>query len=934
MRAMAQQDLIFGDEGEMAVRLSAHDWSGTPLGPIGAWSPSLRTAVAIVLRSRYPMLLCWGEQLVMLYNDAFVPTLGTKHPGALGGLLREEFAEVWADIGAMQESVLAGGPATWDEDLRLTIERGSGLEETFFTFSYSHVPDETGTGGVLAVLTVTTAKVVAARRLGVLHELALVANEATAPEQAMTAALRVLGRAEQDLVAGAFYRPQDDGTGEDVPLVRGGGFGDAEHGLLPDLVRADADDPVRRAWEAGAPVHDPRMTALPVRGQDEVEAVLVLHPHPLRPSDQDHRRFLGLVADQVGQILAVATARAREHARVEALAALDAAKTAFLSNVSHEFRTPLTLVLGPLEDVLDGREEAIGRSDAEVMHQSAHRLLRMVNALLDVARIEAHGLVAVPETTDLVQVTEDLMQPFVAAAARGGQVLETELDPALGLVLADPDLWEKIVLNLVANALKFTPEGSVRVSLGRQEDQVVLSVTDTGLGIPGSDVARVFDRFHRVQEHGSRNIEGTGIGLTLVAEAARAMGGTATARSELGVGSTFTVTLPLVRSTEPDETSWSPHLDAAAALAADVTAYAGADHAGSRPETPDGSGRPLILVVEDNAAMRSRVARLLGRLGQVTTAPDGRAALEVLRSGRVDLVVSDVMMPRLDGLGLLQAIRGDEDLRSTPVVLLSARAGSEAAAGAIEAGADDYVVKPFTPGELLARCRTSLELADYRARSAASHVRSALLAGVSHDMQTPLAVITTSLGLLGEPDVDDDRRAHIAARARIRASQLTRLVTQFLDWSRLSMNQPLPIRMERIDLVELVTQVASEYDRTWVSADVASVEVWCDRQRTEQVLHNLVDNAQRVARSKVEIQLSGDHDDLLVRIVDDGPGVSPEVLPSLFEAFGSTTAVRGNGLGLHVSREAASAQGGSLELESSGPEGAVFTLRIPRERRG
>ncbi len=177
-------------------------------------------------------------------------------------------------------------------------------------------------------------------------------------------------------------------------------------------------------------------------------------------------------------------------------------------------------------------------------------------------------------------------------------------------------------------------------------------------------------------------------------------------------------------------------------------------------------------------------------------------------------------------------IRGDETLRSTPVILLSARAGPEAAAGAIDAGADDYVVKPFTPGELLARCRTSLELAEYRASAAASQVRGALLAGVSHDMQTPLAVITTSLGLLGDQDIDEEQRRHIAARARARASQLSRLVTQFLDWSRLSMNQSLPVRLERVLLMELVNAVAVEHERVLVIGDAATVEVSCDQQRT------------------------------------------------------------------------------------------------------
>ncbi len=547
-------------------------------------------------------------------------------------------------------------------------------------------------------------------------------------------------------------------------------------------------------------------------------------------------------------------------ARLEALAAIDAAKTAFLSSVSHEFRTPLTLLLGPLEDVLDGREEAIGPAEAEVMHSSAHRLLRMVNALLDVAHIEADGLSASPEPADLAQIARDLLQAFDPAASRAGLVLEIDLDPGLGLVLADPELWEKIVLNLVANAIKFTREGSVRVTLESRDEQVVLRVADTGVGIPETEVGLVFDRFHRVQDSGSRSVEGTGVGLSIVADAARAMGGSVVAESEPGSGSVFEVVLPLARATGAAPSDWSPKLKAAEALAGEVAAR-GESASETLPWVPDRSRSqddrrpPVILVVDDNVAMRSRVGRILTSLGQVTTAADGLAALEILRSTPVDLVVTDAMMPRLDGLGLLGVIRGDAELRSTPVVVLSARAGPEAATGAIEAGADDYVVKPFTPGELLARCRTSLELADYRATTAASQMRNALLAGVSHDMQTPLAVTTTSLGLLGESDIDDEQRRHIATRARARSAQLTRLVTQFLDWSRLNMNQPLPVRIELVDLAEVVSEVAAEHERIHVSGELAGVQIWCDRQRTEQILHNLVENAQRAARTGIEIRL-------------------------------------------------------------------------------
>ncbi len=931
----------------MAERLVTHDWSTTPLGPVEGWSQSLRTAVAILLRSRYPMLLSWGEHLVMLYNDAFIPTLGEKHPRAVGGLLREEFAEVWDEVGPMQESVLAAGPATWFEDLPLVIERGTGPEETFFTFSYSHVPDERGPGGVLAVLAVTTDKVVAARRMALLHELALATAQVSEPLTAVTICLDVMAKAGDDLLGGALYRRTQDSDPHAPALRLAGAFGVGAEAVLPDVL--DEGHPAAGAWSretqvtgdaadvfpAGSSVllAGPRVqyVGLPVRGPAGVEAVLLLLPNPLRPYDAEHEKFLGLVADRVGQAVATATVRASERARIEALARIDAAKTAFLSSVSHEFRTPLTLLLGPLEDVLSGRTPSVDPAAAEVMYNSAHRLLRMVDALLDVARIEADGFTARAEPTDLPGITRDLLQVFGAAAQRAGLRLETDLEPGLGAVLVDPGLWEKILTNLVANAIKYTPEGSVRVELSRVADELVLRVADTGLGIPPSEIDLVFDRFHRVQQHGARTIEGTGVGLTVVAEAARAMGGSVGVESQPGAGSTFEVRIPHVATGAP--VPRDTHLEAARVLANDVAAV---DEPEARhPLAPLGLAEaPLILVVEDNRAMGARISSLLSTLGQVRTAPDGLAALDILRAEDVDLVVSDVMMPNLDGLGLLEAIRDDEGLRSTPVVLLSARAGSEAATGGIEAGADDYVVKPFTSEELLARCRTTLELTRYRSDAAAAQARGALLAGVSHDMQTPLAVVTTSLGLLEEPDLDPEQRRHIARRARVRARQLSRLVTQFLDWSRLNTSQPLPARIEAVDLGHVITEVSADHDRVAVLGGFASARVRCDRHRTEQILNNLIDNAERVARTRIEIEIALDssEDLVAVRVRDDGPGVSTEVLPWLFDAFGPSTAPTGTGLGLHVSREAATAQGGSLVLESTGPEGSVFTLSLPRER--
>ncbi len=429
---MVAQDPLFACDGEMARRMSTHDWASSPLGCPSGWSPTLRTAVSILLRSRHPMLLSWGEDLAMLYNDAFVPTLGTKHPSALGDRLERQFAEVWDAVGPMQRSVLAGGPSTWDEDLRLTIERGTGPEETFFTFSYSHVPDEHGTGGVLATLSVTTDKVVAARRLALLNDLAGATVRSHDPDEALAAALGVLGGADRDVLGAALYRR----SGADTSLVRSATVGPVCDQALPVVVEderhvvgrcldqrglAHARHDGCSAYASGGHV----VAAVPVRHRsDGADLVLALLPHPLRPFDEDHRRFVRLLADRIEQSVGSATERAQEQAHLQALAAIDAAKTAFISSISHEFRTPLTLVLGPLEDVLNGRAPALTGDDVEVMHRSAHRLLRMVNALLDVARIEADGLVPEPEVVDLAELTRDLTEPFQAAADRAGLELE------------------------------------------------------------------------------------------------------------------------------------------------------------------------------------------------------------------------------------------------------------------------------------------------------------------------------------------------------------------------------------------------------------------------------------------------------------------------------------------------------------------------------
>jgi signal transduction histidine kinase len=906
---------IFDSAGEMAALMRAHDWASTPLGPVDTWSGSLRTAVSILLRSRYPMILSWGDELVVLYNDNFIPTLGAKHPAALGTPLPEVFAEVWDAVGPMQLSVLAGGEATWDEDLPLILERGRGPEQTFFTFSYSHVPDDDGPGGVLAVLAVTTDKVVSQRRLALLNEIAGLSADAQTPDELARDAVATLAQAPDELVGGGLYLVPTEGGPARLAAV----FGEADRlpPAWPDECHEDSPEGV---------------VALPVGEDPGSQAVLVLRPHPLRPYDEAHATFLRSLAHQLGQALTVVSTRAADHERLAALAALDAAKTAFLSNVSHEFRTPLTLVLGPLEDVVEGRSKELSTADVEQMLASSHRLLRLVNALLDVARSEAEGGAVGGadrlEPVAVASLTSDVLQPFAPAAARAGLVLDVDLAPDEGAVLLDPLAWERITVNLVANALKYTLEGRVAVTLERAGDELVLRVSDTGVGIPEEDLDRVFDRFHRVHTDQGRSIEGSGIGLALVADAARALGGRVGVESRLGEGSVFEVRVPWRPATADATVHSASDLGALRALADDVVPeqHTAVPQTAAVPE----DGRPVILVVDDNAGLRDRLSSLLGGLGVVRTAADGLEAWELLQQAPVDLVVTDVMMPRLDGTGLVARIREDQRLSTTPVVMLSARAGAEAAAQGLDHGADDYLVKPFTPDELVARCRTHLELARHRSRAAQEQARSVLLAGVSHDMQTPLTVITTGLHLLAEGELPPLRRQEIVERTTSRALQLRRLVGQFLDWARLSAGDLIPVALTRTRVAQLVDEPARIHSRVLLSGDLGAAVI-CDPDRTRRILDNLVDNALRHARSEVRLEVRDDGRewvDLLV--ADDGPGVAPETLARLFAAYSPSEGLHGSGLGLHISRESARAQGGDLLLDGTGEGGSVFRLRLAR----
>ncbi len=747
-RAQPQQALAsgpaegsFGVPGsELSALVEAGDWAAGPLGDPRDWPQSLRTAVGICLSSRFPILLWWGPELVMIYNDAYRPMLGqSKHPRALGAPGREVWGEIWDVIGPMLEQVMAGGGATWSADERLILDRNGYPEECYFTYSYSPITDESGgVGGVFCAVTETTERVLGERRLATLAEMvALVGARDRAEVVATAATILRDNAADHPVVAVLDAPPEGDrlALGElvekQVPDVGAG-----TRARVADLVRqvsgtgrratvAADDEAVAagiRAWHA----YPVAVSAGPARGRGA--AVIVLGESVQRRWDPSLEAYATLCATHVAAVLADVSRLADERRRRQALVELDAAKSVFFTNLSHELRTPLTLIAGPAHEALEAAEDTHQRERLELVERNTHRLARLVDAMLDFGRIEAGGLAPRLRVVDVSALTAGLAETFRPALERAGLAFWHDCGSGIEAHL-DPDMLERIVLNLLANAMKYTPEGSVGLHVRCAGDVVEISVNDTGVGIHPDDVERAFARFERLPAPaGARSHEGAGIGLAMVQQLTELMGGEVTVTSEVGHGSTFTVRLPAgppAPATGAEEQGSSSvmtprHVDD---FLREVQTWqhpsAPAGPGGRRGVAPWSVERPRVVVAEDNRDLRSYLGQVLGDDYDLELVHDGQAALDVVRREAPDLVLTDVMMPGLDGYGLVDAIRQDPALAGVPVVLLSARAGEHETSTALGAGADDYLVKPFSVLELRARVASNLERAAARSQDAA-----------------------------------------------------------------------------------------------------------------------------------------------------------------------------------------------------------------------
>ena len=973
--------------GEMGDRMRQTDWAHTALGPVAGWSQALRTTVGLVLRNGFPLCAWWGPELVQFYNDPFRPTLGAKHPAASGQSGRVCWAEIWHIIGPMIEGPFSGGPAAGAEELPLLIHRNGFFEETHFRVAYSPIPDETvpgtGIGGVLATVSETTAQVIAERQLRTLRELGVDTLKATSVREGYEGAAATLATNNADVPFSIFYL-LDDSTS--ARLAATSGFAPGAIAAAPDTIDVASTDgsPIwplatvisRRQIEV-IECSDPRFGALPFGHWAEPPHAAILVPlaapdqarpygvmiaglSPHRQLDDGYRSFFELAAAQV--VTAIRNARAHEERRLhaDALATLDRQKTAFFSNVSHEFRTPLALMIGPTEDALAAPDRALHGEALEMVYRNELRLLKLVNSLLDFSRMESGRVEASFQPTDLARLTADLASQFRAVIERAGLHLTVETAPLAAPAFVDREMWEKIVLNLLSNAFKHTCEGGVTVHLSTSGEWIRLTVRDTGTGIAADDLPRVFERFHRVRGARSRSHEGTGIGLALVKDLVELHRGRIEATSELGAWTCFTVSIPTGSAHLPAERietmkAISSTAVGSAAYVNDALSWLPANDperaalALSTQHTIDPQLDARLVLADDNADMREYLRRLLSTQWTVEAVENGRQALAAIRRQAPDLVVSDVMMPDVDGLELTRQLRSDPTTEHVPIILLSARSGEDATAEGLASGANDYIVKPFSARELVARVRVQLEIARSRERDkqrqvaeSTNHAKDQFLAILGHELRNPLAPIQTALDLMtlrGEPGALRER-----AVIKRQVTHMIRLVDDLLDVSRFSRGQ-IELRREPFEIAVAVTRAIAaagpllERRRHIIQLDVPyeGLQIDADLTRISQVLGNLIANATKYtpADGSIAITAVRDGNDVVVRVRDSGIGISASMLPHVFDRFvqepqDKARSEGGLGLGLAIVKNLVELHGGKVAASSSGRgKGAEFTVWLP-----
>lgn len=949
----------------MGQRIREYDWSQTPLGPVEHWPQSLRTCIRIMLVSRQPIWIGWGKELIKFYNDPYRAIVGGKHPRALGQPARIVWKDIWRNIEPMLKTVMEKNEGTYVESELLIMERNGYPEETYYTFSYTPIPgDEGGTAGMICFNSDDTARILSEREMRTLMQLS---NRLTDPGS------------DADVVTRTIETLKDNPY--DFPFVVFRSIG-AEGNLAAECSMALETREVQVVENLGSRVADLTTGAweiaphtgviLPVfqSGSNESVGTLLIGINPYRLPDEKYLGFFSLLTDQIASSLSDLHVLEMERKRAAALAELDRSKTIFFSNISHEFRTPLTLLLGPIEDVLNDPETRdANRYRMGVAYRNVLRMQKLVNTLLDFSRIEAGRMEGTFSRVDIAAFTRELASSFRSAIDKAGMELVVSDGQVKAEVYVDIDLWEQIILNLISNAFKYTREGRIGVDIEAVGSEVHVRVWDTGVGIPAEQLERIFDRFHRIESADGRSQEGTGIGLAMVKELVRLHHGTITVSSQVGVGSTFTIALPTGREHLPADKiveSTIVGLRYAESFVSEALKWLPAEgDAAVEAEINEG----IIVLADDNADMREYVQRLLSHRFTVITAMDGEDAFNKVLKHHPDLVLTDVMMPKVDGFGLLERIRKTPEVHNTPVIMLSARAGEEAKIDGLQAGVDDYLIKPFSAKELLARVDANIRIARSRTEHAdrleqevkdrTTELRELNVSlqrsnddlqqfahVASHDLKEPVRKIRTFSSRLR-----DEYGSQIPEQARVfiqkietATARMFAMIDGVLNYSVYTNGGGLPTELlnlnEQFRFVEMDLEVAINEKEGRLDVEElpqiegAGVLVY-------QLLYNLVSNSLKFAKAGVPpvIKVRGriveealEQKMVEITLSDNGIGFDQEHAGRIFNTFARLHArdkYEGTGLGLALCKKIVERHHGSITASGKKEEGASFVIRLP-----
>ncbi|MBW2381035.1 MAG: response regulator, partial [Deltaproteobacteria bacterium] len=629
---------------------------------------------------------------------------------------------------------------------------------------------------------------------------------------------------------------------------------------------------------------------------------------------------------------------------------VDRLKSEFFANISHELRTPLTLILSPVDELLEKLRPSAERDALTVVRRNATRLLRMIDDLLDLARLEAGGLRLRVMRFDPCELARRVAENATPAARAKHIDLTFDASCAPAERYGDPHRIEIILTNLIGNAMKFTPSGGrIEVCVFHNPAGTSIEVTDTGPGIAREEQQRIFERFHQTETSERRQQGGVGIGLALARELAQLHGGSLTVDSKVGEGSTFTLFLKsgkdhfhteIVerRALQTDHHPGRRVEDRMTGVHTRPMEEATVELRQSQrpPERVllDRGRVPRILVAEDEEDLRGFIVGVLKQSYDVDAAGDGAEALELLKQHRPDLVLTDVMMPGTSGLDLCRAIKEDPSLENIPVILLTARGENEAALEGYEAGADDFVSKPFHTKVLQARIRAhlkmrglSLQLAD-QARLASA---GTFAAGLAHEVKNPLNAAVNAAKVLaegGSTRVSNERLIGLMIDALERIDGIVSALDAHARPADGSDLAPCNVRKaveSTLHLLEHKMKHVAVHEDYEVTGDV-----FAPARAFNQVLLNLVDNSVRSGAENIWIELRQVDKQVSVTVSDDGPGVPADMVHRIFDPFFTTRVEgEGTGLGLHLSRRIAQECGGELRYEPRPGGGARFVMEIP-----